>query len=53
MMNVSRGTRSEIAASPGIVVGVWRYMIFKQKVSHKPEMAVPFSRGETIINKTF
>jgi hypothetical protein len=38
---------------PGIVVGVGRYMVCKQKASHKSEMAGPFSRGGTIINKTF
>jgi hypothetical protein len=40
---------------PGIVVGVGRYsnMVCKQNVSHKLEMAGPFSRGDTIMNKTF
>jgi hypothetical protein len=38
---------------PGIVVRVGRYMVCKQKVSHMSEMAGPFSRGDTIINKTY
>jgi hypothetical protein len=38
---------------PGMVIRVGRYMVCKQKVSHKSEMAGPFSRGDTIINKTF
>jgi hypothetical protein len=37
--------------------GAWhrgrRYMLCKQKVSHKSEMAGLFSRGDTILNKSF
>jgi hypothetical protein len=46
------GNRS-IRMAPSIVVEVWRYMVCKQNVSHKSEMAGPFSRSDTIINKTF
>jgi hypothetical protein len=38
---------------PGIVIGVGRYMVCMQKVSYKSEVAGPFSRGDTVINKTF
>jgi hypothetical protein len=39
-----------------IVLGVrkyMKYMVCKQKVSYKSEMAGPLSRDDTIINKTF
>jgi hypothetical protein len=42
-----------IRLAPSIAVGVWRYMVGKQKVYHKLEMDGPFSKGDTVINKTF
>ena len=33
--------------------GNWEIMLFKDSVSHRPKLACPFSRGDTIINEYF